>query len=835
MKKVFYYIAALLLAGGLLLQSCERNIEPDIPPVPDNTFVMSVSASKGEIGTKALDLTNGALKATWKAGDKVSVYNKTRNKELEGFLEAQEDGAVTTLKGTITGTVEANDIFTLKFLASDYSEQDGTLAYIAAHCDYATADVTVKSKDNGVITTVAAASFAYQQAIVEFLLRESDGSSIAGGVSKLTVVAGGTTIRVVPGAATDVLYVAIPAISDGTLSLSADDANGTRRSHDEAGTTFENGKYYKLGVNMDCIVRSDDELFSANASRVPVIVLGEDIKISRQDYITVSGAPAIDLNGHSIAGYTVDNNPSNRIFYVDAGKSLTLKGPGTIRDCHADEGGAIYNRGTLTLQDVTFTGCSAGAGGAIYNEGTLNMSGTIVARDNTGKNDVPDNVFLASGTVITVTGPFTKGTFIGVTLADGTGNITSGYSTYNGSTDPAMVFCPDDAASHLTLNNGEAGLAPGRYYSVTAEKTYPTLQVLLDETGRDLSGAELALSLFFPNRNASASAINFTYRSFDPQGSPVELSALLLIPDAALNGTKKLSGICLTNHGTISSNDECPTMKAQIECALAWRNFAIVMPDYYGFGVSADRPQAYLDAETTARGNIDAYLAALQLLKDREVIIPSRLYSFGYSQGGFNSMANLKYVSKHPELHVTFDRVMCGGSPFDVEMTWETYTKGIFRHAITFIPMTLVSINESQQLGLKYEDLFKGSMLENWQEWILSKKYNIETINDKIGTDDLSVILNDEFMTRTGEAYDAIMEVCRRYSLTSGWTPPSETKILLYHSKQDETVPYENLTAMKEFLDQVAPGCYTASDGNNGGHINAFVRFVSVTISAFSD
>ena len=53
---------------------------------------------------------------------------------------------------------------------------------------------------------------------------------------------------------------------------------------------------------------------------------------------------------------------------------------------------------------------------------------------------------------------------------------------------------------------------------------------------------------------------------------------------------------------TIASNAECPTMKAQVEGALAWKNYAIVMPDYYGFGVSADRPQAYLDAETTAQG-----------------------------------------------------------------------------------------------------------------------------------------------------------------------------------------------------------------------------------------
>ena len=31
---------------------------------------------------------------------------------------------------------------------------------------------------------------------------------------------------------------------------------------------------------------------------------------------------------------------------------------------------------------------------------------------------------------------------------------------------------------------------------------------------------------------------------------------------------------------------------------------------------------------------------------------------------------------------------------------------------------------------------------------------------------------------------------------------------------------------MKDFLDKVAPGCYTASGGNDGGHINAVVSFI---------
>ena len=71
MRKVFYPLLALLLAGGLLLQGCGKTIEPEIIPIetPETgqvkTYTLSVVASKAAIGTKALDLTSGTLNATW--------------------------------------------------------------------------------------------------------------------------------------------------------------------------------------------------------------------------------------------------------------------------------------------------------------------------------------------------------------------------------------------------------------------------------------------------------------------------------------------------------------------------------------------------------------------------------------------------------------------------------------------------------------------------------------------------------------------------------------------------------------------------------------------------
>jgi hypothetical protein len=116
------------------------------------------------------------------------------------------------------------------------------------------------------------------------------------------------------------------------------------------------------------------------------------------------------------------------------------------------------------------------------------------------------------------------------------------------------------------------------------------------------------------------------------------------------------------------------------------------------------------------------------------------------------------------------------------------------------------------------------------QDWILSKQYTTSQIQSKIGADNLSDVMTPEMLSGSGADYAAIMEVCRRFSLTSGWTAPaSGSWIYIYHSTQDDSVPYANYTAMKEYLDAVAPGNDSYNKWQaaaNGGHVDACVTFI---------
>ena len=248
MKKniLHLYILAVVLFAASAFTSCSNNDE-QASVLPVNTYTITVNATKGDDASfapsnRALSFVGPTLTATWTKDDVVAVY---KSETHLGDLTALSDGASTTLTGTLTGSVAVDDELTLKFLSPDYTPQTGTLAYIAANCDYATATVTVSSINGNNITTTPA-TFANQQAIVKFSLLNGTSPISASG---LVVSADEETYTVTPASAQSEFYIAIPAISDKTITLTAD-VSGTIYTYEKADISFVNGSFYTINVKM---------------------------------------------------------------------------------------------------------------------------------------------------------------------------------------------------------------------------------------------------------------------------------------------------------------------------------------------------------------------------------------------------------------------------------------------------------------------------------------------------------------------------------------------------------------------------------------------------------
>ena len=173
-KNNLFVLLAAAMSAGTVFYSCNRFEEQLQPQEPQeqgtSAYTLKVKAEKGT-ATKALTDEGVTLKASWAAGDDVEVYN-VGGDHLGTLVPAVSSTSSTTLSGNLTTAPAMDEVLTLKFRSNNYTTQQGTLEYIAANCDYATAEVTVTAVSGNSIETTPA-HFVSQQAIVKFTLRNS--------------------------------------------------------------------------------------------------------------------------------------------------------------------------------------------------------------------------------------------------------------------------------------------------------------------------------------------------------------------------------------------------------------------------------------------------------------------------------------------------------------------------------------------------------------------------------------------------------------------------------------------------------------------------------------
>lgn len=506
-NRFFKFVAAASLLSAI---ACSKEMEPEVQPEEQKTpaeqtetvftYSFSIDAAKGADDSKALTLEGNTLTAAWAVGEEVTVYNETKDEELSGTLRAQSAGASTTLKGEISGTkgISANDVLTLKFLSPDYNSQEGTLEYIAAHCDYATASVTVTGVSGGNIDT-GTATFENQQAIVHFELSMPNGY-MGLYTRSLKIVVDKQIITVNMAAENKDVYVAVPSVLMKKIVIGASSyPDSDDYYYIKSSASFSRGEYYSIGVKMKAgtVVFNEAELNSAISANSPYIVLGCNIEPANCTFFEGSRNYTLDLCGHSLyrglsalpgsgdgsvirvnsgCSLTINDSSAENLgsigggwtsngggIYISSGCSVTING-GSIVGSHAvNNGGGIYNAGMLTLNgsakmvSVTGNTCT-GEGGGIWNNGTLYMQGKVQIKNNTyvAACSMDSNLCLTSGKKIFLAGAMENPSDIRVYCENYLDDqvVTSGYHSATG-LDYRLWFTTDVTGFWLWYENDE--------------------------------------------------------------------------------------------------------------------------------------------------------------------------------------------------------------------------------------------------------------------------------------------------------------------------------------------------------------------------------------------
>ena len=255
MKKVFG-IAALLLA----FVACNKIETGNLPAENTEGIPFTASISLGDnAATKALAESGSTITATWEAGEKVALIHNGVSDEMT-VSSVNEGKAIIT--GTITGSPTDGDAVTIIYPSS---AADGTTRNIKADLLYAqngllTGEGSISKnydarkgsgtlKVDGTATLDGSVSLTNQFAIFKFTVRGADGTTVIS-AKPLTVTIGTQDYVITPATATDVLYVALPAVSGEKVSFDATDGSDRTYTCAKLSASFEAGKYYQSTLKM---------------------------------------------------------------------------------------------------------------------------------------------------------------------------------------------------------------------------------------------------------------------------------------------------------------------------------------------------------------------------------------------------------------------------------------------------------------------------------------------------------------------------------------------------------------------------------------------------------
>lgn len=191
------------------------------------------------------------------------------------------------------------------------------------------------------------------------------------------------------------------------------------------------------------------------------------------------------------------------------------------------------------------------------------------------------------------------------------------------------------------------------------------------------------------HKNVTYKVVTLNYSSIDGKGNPITLSGKLTLP--MVSGEYiMIEDIILNCHATNIDMTGEGVSNAMFKDMAAY-SFAVLDPDYIGFGITSDKPQTYLCQKLIARQCVDMELAALQYMKQEGIKLKNGYgtYVTGYSQGGGNAMAVGRHLSvtdhgRSANQQCNLKGIFCGAGPYT--------PTGTFNHWLESDSLCLTSV-----------------------------------------------------------------------------------------------------------------------------------------------
>ena len=272
----------------------------------------------------------------------------------------------------------------------------------------------------------------------------------------------------------------------------------------------------------------------------------------------------------------------------------------------------------------------------------------------------------------------------------------------------------------------------------------------------------------------------------DFKGDEATASGLVCLPaDAPAVDFPTLLGF----HASISSQAESPSLFASsfgtgLEY-LASLGYISVIPDYLGFGATADIPHPYLVRESVSKVSTDMVLAAEEMMEELDQAYNNELYLAGYSQGAYNAVATLSDIENNGILSEwDVKGTAAGGGTYDLELLASETLKADEYDSPQVLAFLIWSYSNYYNITTDYSEFFQSPYAERIPE-LFDGTQTLDQIGSQL-TKSLEDLLVPSFLSalRQGDA-NQLQQAIIDNSI-SPWAISSPINFL--HTPQDEVI-----------------------------------------------
>jgi hypothetical protein len=301
------------------------------------------------------------------------------------------------------------------------------------------------------------------------------------------------------------------------------------------------------------------------------------------------------------------------------------------------------------------------------------------------------------------------------------------------------------------------------------------------------------------------------YKSIDNKGEEIELSGFFIYPIAF---EKVKTPIISYNHGLQLEKKYAPSQYslwkgeplkfAEVliaEAMAAYFGWAVIMPDYQGMGEDITENHPMCVREKLAIATADMIKAA------KETIMPDyhefvewdgNTFLLGYSEGGFVTMAATQELEKRNE---PINGVACMDGPYDLTGTMLDVMLSNDPFPIPFfLPMFAVGLNTIYPESFVYDVMLKVPYNDTIPKYT-NGFYSESFVNGIMPSSHiLKEVLTDNFIDTLENVNSNAYKILYKNNTfinneSEVWIPT--TKMLLWHCKNDDCVPFGNFTKVK--------------------------------------